>query len=114
MLQGQSNYSLQRVESLFPSYQASLLERYGLLYCAYYVLIDDRLLPPAYDAPATEIPTPLTVAVLLFLRQPVPQNELSAINLILEQSVSVAASRELLLPSSSASPRSPPFTNHTL
>ena len=114
ILQGQSNYSLQRVESLFPSYQASLLERYGLLYCAYYVLIDDRLLPPAYDAPATEIPTPLTVAVLLFLRQPVPQNELSAINLILEQSVAVAASRELLLPASTGSGRLPSLTNNSL
>ncbi len=114
ILQGQSSYGLQTVESLFPSYQASLLERYGLLYCACYVLIDDKLLPPAYNAPATEIPMPLTVAILLFLRQPVSQNELSAINLILEQSIAVAASRRLLFPASTGSGRLPSLTNNSL
>ena len=45
---------------------------------------------------------PFEAVVLLFLQQPVPSESLSAIKLILEQAVSIAGNRGLLLPAISA------------
>lgn len=115
IIQEQRSHSFQMVDNLFSQYQASLLARYGLMFCAYYFLGSDTLLPPAYDAsPGLEIPTPLTVAVLLFLRQPAPPNALSAIKLVLEQSISIATSRGLLLPAGTNSGKLPALTTNSL
>jgi hypothetical protein len=104
LIQEQRVHSFEMVDNLFSQYQASLLARYGLVYCSSYILSSDMLLPPTYDAPSgLEIPTPLAVAVLLFLRRPAPPNALSAIKLVLEQAISVATSCGLLTPKGTTS-----------
>jgi hypothetical protein len=89
----------EKVEKMFPHYQASLLARYGLAYCGYYFLSGDMLLPPFYNATSgLELPTPFAVAVLHFLRQPASSHALTSINLVLEQAISVAVSHGLFMP----------------
>jgi hypothetical protein len=103
ILTGKRSYLLQMISNIFSAYQASLLSRYGLNYCSCIFLTSDRLLPPAHTAASTQyIPVPFEAVVLLFLRQPVPNEALSAIKLILEQSIPLAGNRGLLLPAISA------------
>lgn len=103
ILTGKRSYLLQMVSNLFSAYQASLLVRYGLSYCSCIFLTSGRWLPPAHTAASTQnIPVPFEVVVLLFLQQPIPNEALSAIKLILEQAVSLAENRGLLLPAISA------------
>src|SRR3989440_3618183 len=100
------------VKNLFSPYQASLLVRYGLQYCAYYLLSGDMLLAPPYKATSgLEIPTPLAVAVLHFFHRPTSSNALTEINLVLEQAISVAISRGLFIPEGTTSGKIPVAAN---
>ena len=103
ILTGKRSYPLQTISNIFTAYQASLLSRYGLNYCSCNFLTNGRLLPPAHTAAPTQyIPVPFEAVVLHFLRQPLPNEALPAIKLILEQAVSIAGNRGLLLPAISA------------
>ena len=103
MLSKQHSFMLLGVGNLFSFHQAGLLSRYGLNYCFCDFLRSNLLLPPMPNATSEETSTPCAVAVLLYFKRFPAQDELSAINLILGQSLSVAASRGLLLPSSTTS-----------
>lgn len=108
ILNQRRGFMIQKVGGLFPSFQADLLARYGLYYCSCFFLSSGLLLPPAYNPSfhAEDLPTPLALAALLFLRQIPLQNTLSGLNLVLEQAIQVAGNYGLLLPSGSASTHS--------
>ena len=99
ILSERRNYLLQPLGNVFAPYQASLLARYGLNYFFSYFLSSNTLLPPPSNEEASgeSLPTPLAMTVMLFLRQALPQNLLSAIRLSSEQALAVAAYRGLLL-----------------
>lgn len=103
LLSKQYNFMLLGVNHVFSLHQAELLTRYGLNYCFCDFLRSPLLLPPTPNATDQERPTPLAIAVLLFFKIFPPQDELSAIHLILGQSLSVAATRGLLLPTNTSS-----------
>jgi len=107
LLNKQHNFMLLGVNNLFPLHQANLLIRYGLNYCFCDFLRSHLLLPPVPNATDKEIPTPLAVTILIFFRSFPPQDELSAINLILGQSLSIAGHRSLLLAVNNTSGRLP-------
>lgn len=105
ILSERHNYLLQPLGSIFPPYQTSLLARYGLNYFFSYFLSSNTLLPPLYNnASAEDIPTPLALAIMLFLRQAPGQSLLSALRLSSEQTLAVAAYRGLLSPDISPAP----------
>ncbi len=112
IIQERHGHRLELVKNLFSPYQASLLVRYGLEYCAYYLLSGDMLLAPPYKATSgLEIPTPLAVAVLHFFHRPTSSNALTEINLVLEQAISVAISRGLFIPEGTTSGKIPVAAN---
>jgi len=114
ILSERRNYLLQPAGSVFPPYQANLLARYGLNYFFSYFLSSNTLLPPpSNEASGENLPTPLALTVMLFLRQTPSQNQLSAIRLSSEQTLAVAAYRGLLLPSHASSGRLPAVSNGT-
>lgn len=111
MMSGGRHVPLQAVGGAFPAYQAELLGRYGLYYCAGCFLTSKALLPPPLrGAAAGDIPTPLQSLVLLLWRQAPPQNVPSAIDLVLEQAMQVASNRDLLLPAVDTSGSVPAVT----
>ena len=115
IIQERHGHRLELVKNLFSPYQASLLVRYGLEYCAYYLLIGDMLLPPPYKATSgQEIPTPLAVSVLHFFHRPASSNALTEINLVLEQAISVAISRGLFIPKGTTSGKIPSVAANSL
>lgn len=112
LLSGQYDNMLRPVENLFSSYQASTLARFGLFYCSCSFMRSKALLAPEYNTlDAQMIPIPLAIAVLLYLRQPPTQDMLAAIDLILQQSVTIAESRFIRLPGSTTSGRLPAVNN---
>ena len=115
IIQERHGHRLELVKNLFSPYQASLLVRYGLEYCAYYLLSGDMLLAPPYKATSgLEIPTPLAVVVLHFFHRPASSNALTAINLVLEQAISVAISRGLFIPKGTTSGKIPSVAANSL
>lgn len=108
LLHGHYGSILRPVDNLFSPYQASTLTRFGLYYCSCSFMKNEALLPPAYNTPDAQfIAIPLSIAVLLFLRQPLPYDNLSAIDLILGQAASLAENRFLRLPGHTSSGRLP-------
>ncbi|HLZ80406.1 MAG TPA: hypothetical protein VKP04_02150 [Ktedonobacteraceae bacterium] len=108
LLNGQYDNMFRPVENLFSSYQASTLSRFGLYYCACSFIRSEALLPPAYSTRDTQfIAVPLSIAVLLYSRQTLTHDTLSAIDLILGQAVSLAENRFLHLPGNTSSGRLP-------
>lgn len=102
---------LQAIGGAFPAYQAEILGRYGLYYCAGCFLASKALLPPASRGAASgDMPTPLRSLVLLLWRQAPAQNVVSAIDLVLEQAIQVASNHDLLLPTVDTSGRLPAVT----
>jgi hypothetical protein len=91
---------LQPATNVFPSYQASLLKRYGLNYCAGHFFSNTALLipPMSREAFPGSIPTPLALAMLFFLRQSLSQQMIATTGLILEQTITIASNRGLLTP----------------
>ncbi len=114
VLSGQPGYMLQRASNLFSFHQAELLARYGIHYCLCNFLRSSSLLPPAQSASHQEMTTPLAVAALLFLKRPLPPDELSTILVFLERSIAVAERCGLLLPTGTTSGRLPalPVKDH--
>jgi hypothetical protein len=99
MPRGQRISPPQRVEQVFPNYQASLLKRYGFGYCAY--CLTDRKLqfaPVEYELSHKRTSTGLAFIALLFLRRYPRQDVVPTISNILEQAVVIAESHGLLLP----------------
>lgn len=105
VLNQRRGFMIQKASSLFSSFQADLLARYGLNYCSCYFLNSGLLLPPAYSPSlqGQQLPLPLTLAVLLFLRQVPSQTTISALGLVLEQAIQAAGTYGLLLPPEAAS-----------
>lgn len=107
ILSSQPGYMLLRVDDMFSPHQAALLKRYGVPYCFCNYLRRSSFLPPARNASDQEIPTPLAVVIILFLKQSLSRDELSTIILILERSMAIAERQGLLLPASTTSGRLP-------
>jgi len=101
-------FMIQKVGGLFSSFQADLLARYGLYYCSCFFLSSNMLLPPVYNqsSHAEGLPMPLSLAVLVFLRQVPLQNTLPGLNLVLEQAIQIAGNNSLLLPPGSTNTHS--------
>lgn len=98
----------QRVEQVFPHYQASLLKRYGFGYCAY--CLTDRKVqfaPVEYELAHKRTSTGLAFIALLFLRRYPGQDLVPTISNILEQAVVIAESHGLLLPIAAITDRLP-------
>ncbi len=97
------------IDTLFSSYQADLLKRYGLNHCCNCCLSSDALLVPTHKDLATgKIATPLMMVVLLFFRQPPSQKLLLAVEQVLAQALLIAKNRGLLqAPSSGAKSAEP-------
>jgi hypothetical protein len=107
-LQGQQTFLFQRVDQFFSAHHSNLLMRYGLNYFCYSIFTNAALLPPSQQSsPAQEVLTPLTTIVLLFTRNPLPADVLSAVNLVLEQAIPIAGQRGLLLPATHAANQAP-------
>ena len=114
LLNGRFDNMFRPVENLFSSYQASSLTRFGLYYCSCSFMRSEALLPPAYNSQNAQlIPVPLSIAVMLYLRQPLTHDNLSAIDLVLGQAVSLAESRFLRQPGSTTSGRLPAVNTAT-
>jgi hypothetical protein len=97
IMNARRSYRAQAVESLFPSFQTILLKRYGLYYCGACFTSRNVYLPPvermfAYD----QLPTPLTMVALFFVRQVSQVELLAAVNMTLEQALTLAESSSLL------------------
>lgn len=90
----------QPVEQVFPFYLASLLQRYGLSYCAYCSV--DRKVRFASTANVTQDTSTGLSFVALLLFQHYPDNTLiSTVGAVLEQALVLAEKHGLLLPASS-------------
>ena len=95
----QSRVSAQPVANTFSSHQAELLARYNLHYWAYFLVSNNNiLLPPRMGNEQSQetVPTPLTMAGLLFTQQSPHPNLSSIIKRIVEQALSIAKNRGLL------------------
>jgi len=98
-LQGRQTFLFQRVDQLFSIHQGNLLMRYGLNYFCYSILMNAALLPPSQQSSsAQEVLTPLTAIVFLFTKNPLSAEVLSAVNLVLEQTIPIAGQHGLLFP----------------
>lgn len=112
------NRPVKSVESklvLFTHYQALLLQRHGLNYCAGNSFTANVLLPPRSNTSHEMLPSPLVMAVLLFFRQSPHLDLVPTVGSVLEQAVILAGNRGLLLPATNvppsfASPIPPPLT----
>lgn len=99
LLNRQDGFTLSPVVSLFRQHQAMLLGRYGLHYCSAYTLHRSSLLPPPDNTMSSaEVPTPLAIALLLFVQQPRPYEWQVDIHSILNQAIQISEAQGLLLP----------------
>lgn len=95
----QTSFFYQEVNRLFTPYQATLLMRYNLNYCACYFIRNPALLLPAPVAQlGKEPPVPFAVTALLLATRPLSQESLSGMDLIFEQVIPIATKRGLLVP----------------
>jgi hypothetical protein len=84
------------VKNIFSPPQADLLGQYRLSYWTSFFFYKNDLLPPIKGKLAPgKISTPLCMVVSLFSQQPLPQQNVRATNFILEQSLRIAATRQL-------------------
>jgi len=91
------SYHPQAVETLFPSYQAMLLKRYGLNYCGACFISRNVLLPPPESMFSSErAPAPLAITLLLAVRQFPHPDVISTVTTVLEQAIMMAGNRNLL------------------
>jgi hypothetical protein len=93
------SYRFQPIETIFSSYQTTILKRYGLNYCGACFSSGNLLLPPSENMFSGErSAVPLAMVTLLLSRQSPPRDLLLAINAVLNQAIEVAANRGLLTP----------------
>lgn len=90
----------QPVETMFSGYQSSLLQRFGLHYCiSYFLERKNAFLPPGNGTASQEHSlSHFAMTALLFLRQNPHLNLAPMIGSILEQAMTVAENRGLLVP----------------
>ncbi len=103
----QRSTSSQPVDVLFPVYQAALLKRYGLNFCAGSFMNSNVLLPPPSNALSHTQPVLFSLTTLLFLLQPAHRDLMPTVSAILKQAVKLATNRGLLLPMSTTPPPVP-------
>lgn len=91
------SYQPQAVETVFPSYQALLLKRYGLYYCgACFSSRNAFIAAPESMLFSQRQAAPLAMATLLFMHHH-PQPEVAyTINSLLDQAIAIAEQRGLL------------------
>lgn len=97
VMNARRSYRAQTIESLVPTYQTMLLRRYGLYNCGACFISKNVYLPPlermfSYD----QLPTPLTMVALFFVRHASQIELLAAISMTLEQVLTLAENRGLL------------------
>lgn len=98
---GQHTSPAQPVEQVFPLYLASLLQRYGLSYCAYCSVDRNvRFVSGEDTLPQDTSMGLIFVALLLFQRYP-DHSLISTVGAVLEQALVLAERHGLLLPVSS-------------
>ncbi len=110
----QQSIQPQPAANIFTHYQALLLQRHGLNYCAGNSFTANVLLPPRSNTSHEMLPSPLVMAILLFFRQSPHLDLVSTVGSVLEQAVILAGNRGLLLPATNvppsfASPIPPPL-----
>jgi hypothetical protein len=92
-------YSPQTIDRQFPQYRASVLRRHGLnFFAACYFIYTNLFLPPASNDVPAGTPTPLTMTIMLFLSQQSHFDPMPSIITVMNQAMSVAGTRGLLLP----------------
>lgn len=97
LLHERRSLKVQPISAVFATYQASLLSRYRLNYCASSFFSNSTLfLPVSNNFSSAGSPTPLTITIFLFMQQIVHQGLLRSIDLILEQAMQMAGNRGLL------------------
>lgn len=105
------SYTLQPVETLFPSYQTTLLKRYGLNYCGACFTSGNVLLPPTENVFSNErSATLLAMTTLLFTRQSSYPDAIQAIGAVLDHAIAIAVSRSLLMQAANTPPPMSSFT----
>lgn len=99
----------QPVEQVFPGYVSSLLNRYGLSYCAFCVI--DRIthsFPTGNAYSQQSAPAGFICTALLFLKQNVDQDLIATISVVLEQALVIAENHHLFVPVAANSYYLPP------
>lgn len=91
-------YNSQVIDALFPAYRVSILRRYGLMFFAGCFVHANLLIPPKNEAASMDALIPLAVTVLLFLPQQPRFDIMPTIITSMNQGISAAATRGLLLP----------------
>ena len=113
---GQHSAAVQPVEQMFPFYLASLLQRYGLSYCAY-SLVDRKVRFASGEyALSQDTSAGLIFVPLLLLRRYPDQSLIPTVGTILEQALVLAEKHGLLSPVSSGplSASQDPFSQESL
>ncbi len=91
-------YHPQVVDQQFSQYRATLLRRYGLNFFAACFIYANLLIPPKNRMASDDTMTPLAVTVLLFLPQQPRFDFMPSVVTIMNQAITVAGTRGLLLP----------------
>ena len=93
----QRNFQTQLVTNLFPSYQAILLRRHNLNYCAGCFLNTNTYLP-VNTFQQERFPVVLVLAMLLFTQQSPDFELVPTVGSILNQAIGLAVNQRLVLP----------------
>jgi hypothetical protein len=100
ILKNQQGIMPRSISNIFSPQQVDLLVRNDLNYWGCYFLSNSALMPSAKNDVVTQrVMTPLKMAVPLFFQQKPQPRAITTLSYILEQSVSIAKSRGLLVPS---------------
>jgi hypothetical protein len=91
-------YNPQTIDNQFSQYRASVLRRYGLNFFAAFSIYANLLLPPMSNASPASMPTPLAMTIMLFLPQQPQFDLVPSIMTIMNQTMNVAGTHGLLLP----------------
>ena len=107
----QRNISLPPVHNVFPVHMATLLQRYGINYCAGYGVRNDLYLPAQGMTQIASVPEKMVL--LIFARRP-PQRSLSEVETLLQQVLVMAERHHLVRIQQSAGVPSQHPTSATL
>ncbi len=108
-------YQPQSVDTLFSHYQMTLLKRYGLYYWGACFTSRNALLPPrAAVFSQGEMPAFFSMTTMFFLRHNPQLGLIPVINTILDEAMSLAEKRGLLLPATQATGYTLPYPSPTL
>jgi hypothetical protein len=102
ILRGQRGILSIPVTSIFSQYQAGVLAQQNCRYWTVYFFSEDVFLPPPQKYPEKdEVSSPLQMIFSLFTQQPLQSSQTRAISFLIEQSLRIAISHNLLSKTSS-------------